>query len=196
MRPGPDFEALYRRDADPWQVASSFYEQRKLELVLAALSRPGYERAWDPACGTGHLAARLSSRTREVLATDAAAASVKITQRTCAGLTNVVIRQAEVPRGGPPEGGRFDIVVVSEFLYYLNDADRSGLLDLIDEVAAPRAEVLGVHWRHHAGDAWLSGAAVQTELRDGFRQRGWRDGVRIEDPDFVLHSLRRGDGSG
>ena len=37
----PDFEALYRRDADPWQVASSFYEQRKLELVLAALSRAG-----------------------------------------------------------------------------------------------------------------------------------------------------------
>ena len=54
----PDFEALYRRDADPWRVASSFYEQRKLDLVLAVLepadvrarlgSRPAEPGIWPP----------------------------------------------------------------------------------------------------------------------------------------------------
>ncbi|HYI57876.1 MAG TPA: hypothetical protein VEX66_06885 [Microlunatus sp.] len=32
----PDFDALYRQDPDPWGVASSFYERRKLQIVLAA----------------------------------------------------------------------------------------------------------------------------------------------------------------
>ncbi len=188
----PDFEALYRRDNDPWQVASSFYEQRKLDVVLAALSRATYERAWDPACGTGHLAARLSLRSEEILATDLSETSVKITTRTCAGLDNVLVRQRRIPDAGAPEGDPFDLVVVSEFLYYLSDQDRSGVIDLIQHVTGPRAEVLGVHWRHRPHDAWLSGADVQAELRDGLVQRGWQDCVRVEDPDFVLNTLRRG----
>ena len=53
----PDFEALYQADADPWQVRSSFYEARKLDLLLACLSRPMYDAAWDPSCGVGELAA-------------------------------------------------------------------------------------------------------------------------------------------
>ncbi len=36
----PDFEALYVRDPDPWQVGSSWYEQRKLSIVLASLPKP------------------------------------------------------------------------------------------------------------------------------------------------------------
>ena len=118
----PDFEALYRRDADPWQVASSFYEQRKLDLVLAALSRPttsgpGIRPAapviWPP--GSRRAAGRSWPPTL-------AAASVKITRRTCAGLDNVVVRQARGARGrAAGRAARFDLVVVSEFLYYLND---------------------------------------------------------------------------
>lgn len=188
----PDFEELYRRDTDPWQVASSFYEQRKLELVLAVLSRPRYERSWDPACGTGHLAARLSLRTGHVLATDVAAASIEITRRTCAGLANVIIRQTEVPGDGPPGEGPFDLVVISEFLYYLDERERAGLYDLMPSVCTEGAEVVSVHWRHHPHDAWLSGAAVQAELNDALRDRGWREGVRLEDPEFVLQSVRRG----
>ena len=46
-----------------------------------------------------------------------------------------------------------------------------------------------MHWRHRPHDAWLSGADVQAELRDGLVQRGWQDGVRVEDPEFVLNTL-------
>jgi hypothetical protein len=58
----PDFDALYRDDPDPWQVRSSFYEQRKLDIVLAGLQRPRYRSAWDPACGVGELRTRPTSR--------------------------------------------------------------------------------------------------------------------------------------
>jgi SAM-dependent methyltransferase len=186
----PNFEELYRANADPWAVGFSFYEQRKLQLLLAALSRPHYARAWDPACGTGHLAARLAQRTEHVLATDAAAAAVEITRRTCVGLPNVTVEQRSLP---DPALDRetFDLVILGEFLYYLTDADRSASYALLESLTSPSAEVAAVHWRHHPHDAWLSGADVQAELVAAFGEHGWRLGVHLEDPDFVLHTLRR-----
>ena len=60
----PDFDALYEADPDPFHVRSSFYEQRKLGLVLDCLTKPTYAAAWDPACGIGEMAARLAPRTK------------------------------------------------------------------------------------------------------------------------------------
>lgn len=187
----PDFDALYGANPDPWAVSSSFYERRKLDLVMGVLSRPHYAHAWDPACGTGHAAERLADRTEQVLATDAAAAAVQITRRTCAGRPNVTVEQRSLP--GPARAAEtFDLVVLGEFLYYLLDVDRSVTYDLLHAVAAPTAEVVAVHWRHHPHDAWLSGAAVQAELVSALTGRGWQLEVQLEDPDFVLHTLRRG----
>ena len=70
MSQSPDFETLYRANHEPWRVGSSLYEQRKLEIVLACMSRPCYRLAWDPARGTGHLAVRLAERCDRVLASD------------------------------------------------------------------------------------------------------------------------------
>jgi len=33
----PDFESMYRADSDPWQVQTSWYERRKLAVLLASL---------------------------------------------------------------------------------------------------------------------------------------------------------------
>ena len=83
MSQPPDFETLYRANHDPWRVGTSSYEQRKLDIVLACLSRPRYCLAWDPACGTGHLAARLAERCDRVLASDASEAAVALTTTEC-----------------------------------------------------------------------------------------------------------------
>jgi len=141
----PDFNALYGANPDPWAVSSSFYEQRKLDLVLGVLARPRYAHAWDPACGTGHGAERLADRAEQVLATDAAATAVEITRRTCAGRLNVTVEQRSLP--SPVRAGEtFDLMVLGEFLYYLVDVDRSATYDLLHAAAAPTAEVVAVHW--------------------------------------------------
>jgi SAM-dependent methyltransferase len=186
----PDFNALYGANPDPWAVSSSFYEQRKLDLVLGVLARPRYAHAWDPACGTGHGAERLADRAEQVLATDAAATAVEITRRTCAGRLNVTVEQRSLP--SPVRAGEtFDLMVLGEFLYYLVDVDRSATYDLLHAAAAPTAEVVAVHWRHHPHDAWLSGAAVQAELVSALTGHGWHLEVELEEPNFIMHTLRR-----
>jgi hypothetical protein len=190
----PDFEALYRGESDPWQVASSFYEQRKLGLVLAALSRQRYRRAWDPAAGTGHLADRLAVRCDQVLATDLVPTAVRLAATTCAERPNVTLRRWAFPGDGRPDAeSGFDLVVLSEFLYYLPAEQRAAIAGLLDEVTAPEAEVLSLHWRQQPHDAWLSGVAVQQELAEALQSTGWRLRYRIEDIGFDLAGWRRGE---
>ena len=189
----PDFDALYRDEGDPWRVGSSFYEQRKLDLLVAALSRSRYGSAWDPACGTGHLAARLASRCDAVLATDSSLAAVRLAEATCASHDNVRLERRAFPQDGQPDPRRrVDLLVLSEFLYYLDTDERAAIGPLIDKVTAPRAEIQAVHWRHEPHDAWLSGVAVQQELADTLAGQGWRLVYRIEDLEFDLAGWRRG----
>jgi nicotinamidase-related amidase len=123
----PDFEELYRGCSDPWQVGTSFCEQRKLSLPAAAK-----------------------------IATE-----------------------------------RIDLVVLSEFLYYLDSQARAATLDLVDRVAAAPAEVVAMHWGHHPHDAHPNGAAVQNEIPETLAGRGWGPAVRLGDPDFFLHTRGR-----
>lgn len=186
----PDFEALYGAESDPWKVRSSFYEQRKLDIVLASLGRPFYRSAWDPACGVGELALRLAGRCTAVLATDLAASAVRITGQRCEHESGVTTAQLALP-AAPNTPARFDLVVLSEFMYYLDAEARPAALTLIDAVAADDAEVVAVHWRHHPHDGWLSGVEVEDETVQFLRDRGWSPTVHHDDTGFVLDVLRR-----
>ena len=196
MSAPPDFEALYRRNADPWQVGSSPYEQRKLGIVLAGLLRTRYALAWDAACGTGHLAAKLAHRCDQVLASDASPRAVELTQGACAAERNVVVQVLRLPDAPTDPLFRPDLVVLSEFVYYLDDRERAASLRVIDEHAALTAEVVAVHWRHIPEDAWLSGAATQTEIVARLADQGWRPALHHADEEFVIDTLcRRGTAS-
>jgi SAM-dependent methyltransferase len=190
----PDFETLYRADHDPWQVGTSSYEQRKLDIVLACLSRPRYRLAWDPACGTGHLAVRLAERCDRVLASDAAEAAVALTATECRGLGNVMCRVLRLP-AVPADLGAPDLIVLSEFFYYLADAARAKTIGLLDQVAAADCEVLAVHWRHVPSDAWLGGSGAQQEIVTRLASLGWTHRVHHDDEEFVLDVIDRRTGS-
>lgn len=192
----PDFDAVYRNDSDPWQVHSSFYEQRKLAIVLATLSQLRYERAWDPACGVGELVLRLAERCGSVLASDASTVAVDLTAQHTAGDPRITVREVTLPAAAASlGGGGFDLVVLSEFMYYLDAPARSATLTSLSTVTVPRAEVVSLHWRHQPGDAWLSGADTQLEITAALTGRGWQHLVHHADKDFVLDTFRRGDSS-
>lgn len=188
-----DFDALYVRDPDPFEVRSSWYERRKLGVLLASLALPRYAAAWDPACGTGDLVVALSDRCGHVLATDASPTAVQITREHAAGRDGVEVREHRLPQRPSFDLSALDLLIVPEVLYYLPADERAQTCELLDTVAGPgQAELVAVHWRHHPHDAYLSGAHVTDELGGEMVRRGWSASVRHDDPDFVLASWRRG----
>ena len=185
----PDFDAMYAADPDPWNVRDSWYERRKESVVLALLARERYDHAWDTASGTGDLALALSRRCGRVTASDATPRAVVLTGDLLSGVSASVVanRLPEVPALAEPP----DLVVLSEVLYYLPEADRLRALEAVGAAARPSAELVVVHWRHHPDDAFLAGAVATEEADRLLRERGWERLVWHDDRHFVAASWVR-----
>ncbi|MDF3313495.1 class I SAM-dependent methyltransferase [Rhodococcus sp. T2V] len=184
------FDAMYAASPDPWGFGDRWYEQRKYALTLAALPRPRYRRAFEPGCSIGILTAALAHRCDEVVATDVATRALDLARARLDAdgvLGRVELHQASLLDPWPP--GRFDLIVLSEVLYYLDD---DGLATTIARaVAALEAEgtLIGVHWRHPVPEYPQSGGAVQDAIATG---TGLVPVAAYCDADFRLDVYTRG----
>lgn len=186
MRAVPDFDRLYAEDPDPWRVATSWYERRKIAVTLAALRRERYDLAWDAAAGTGDLAAALADRCATVLATDASARACALTQARVAGLGPARVERSALPDRPAGLADGPDLVVLSEVLYYLTDRQRRATYDLLTALAHDETEVVAVHWLGALDDAYVSGATAQRELDARLVADGWSRLVTHTDEEFGL----------
>jgi SAM-dependent methyltransferase len=140
------FEALYARDPDPWRFADSLYEREKYAATLAALPRPHYPRALELGCSIGVLTRALAPRCRALLATDAAETPLAAARRRCADLPRVEFRRLRAPQEWPAEVPAFDLILLSEVVYYLDPADVAALAARVGATLAPDGDILLVHW--------------------------------------------------
>ena len=92
---GPDVDAWYAEQDDPFGVGTRWYERRKRAVVAAALQRERYRLCWDAACGTGHLAQDLVPRCERLVASDAAARAVELTRGRLSGAREPHERQVQ-----------------------------------------------------------------------------------------------------
>ena len=159
------FEAIYGRDPDPWRFADSAYERTKYDATLAALERPRYGRALEVGCSIGVLTRDLAPRCDALLAVDAAAAPLEAARARCTGLPQVEFGRMLVPRDWPAAAPPFDLILLSEVVYYLDAADVGRLAARVGASLAPGGEVLLVHWTG-ATDYPLSGDAATALLVD------------------------------
>ena len=156
------FDELYGRDADPWGFETSAYERDKYADTVAALPRPRYGRVLEVGCSIGVLTALLAERADHLLATDVAEAALAVARRRLEGARNVGFSRAAFPDEAPE--GPFDLIVLSEVLYYLSAADLRRAADVTLTRLAPGGEVLLVHWLGETPDYPLTG----DEAADGF----------------------------
>jgi SAM-dependent methyltransferase len=157
------FDGLYERSDDPWLLRERWYESRKRALTLAMLPDAHYARAYEPGCATGELTAELAPRCDALLAADLSADAVTLARRRVAHLGNVKIEQRAIPDDWPD--GRFDLIVISELAYYLDESQLARLAARIESSLAPGGTIIACHWRQPIEGWPHSGDFVHAELR-------------------------------
>ena len=160
--PATYFAAMYAGAEDPWGFRSRWYEQRKRDVTLTALTRPRYRRAFEPGCSIGVLTAALADRCDEVVAADVDERAVSTARSELARHGHVRVERLSVPQEWPD--GMFDLVVISEVAYYLARPELEQLLDCAVGSLAPRGTLLACHWRHPVPDYPATGDDVHQRL--------------------------------
>ncbi|MEV7103266.1 SAM-dependent methyltransferase [Streptomyces atroolivaceus] len=184
--PAGYFEDMYRGEDDPWHLQERWYEQRKYALTLASLPRPRFRSAFEPACSVGQLTRLLAPRCERLLAADRVASAVETARRRTADLGQVEVARLTVPEEWPE--GRFDLIVLSELLYYFDGERLDGLLSRATGSLEPGGTLVTVHWNHPVPEHLYTGAQLAGRLA---REPGLllRTGHREED--FVLQTFSR-----
>src|SRR6202453_2153535 len=141
----PDyFDALYTADPDPWNFGTSPYERAKYALTLGALPKPRYRAALEVGCSIGVLTRALASRCTAVVAIDAAPTPLVEARRRCADFPCVRFEPMFVPTQWPE--GVFELILLSEVVYYLNPEDVDRLTARVTHSLAKEGSVILVHW--------------------------------------------------
>lgn len=154
------FEALYARDPDPWRFASSDYERDKYTATLSAL-RPRYRHALEVGCSIGVLTALLAPRCDALLALDVSDRALTMARERCAAIPGIAFARMAVPGDWPP--GDFDLILLSEVLYYLSPSDLAALARRVAGALVPGGDCVLVHWTGET-DYPLGGDAAVTRF--------------------------------
>jgi len=112
------FEGLWQR-GDHWDLESSAFEQMKYARILALLDGRHYPRVLELRCGAGTLTWHLASLADYVLALDIASGAIDRAQALWTGPATVDFRQANIMDYNPHAEGPWDLVVLSDIMYYL-----------------------------------------------------------------------------
>ncbi|MEF7615755.1 methyltransferase [Aquincola sp. MAHUQ-54] len=161
------FDSLYARGSDPWDYRRRWYEARKRALMLACLPRQRYRAGFEPGCANGELAAALAARCDSYLAADFHPVALAAARERLAGQPHVRVAEARMPDEWPAaaaDGGRFDLVVLSEFGYYLDGDALAAMAWRCRETLEAGGTVIGCHWRRPIDGCVLDGDGVHRIL--------------------------------
>lgn len=136
-----ELDRLYAGNPDPWDFKASAYERLKYRRTLALLPRRGYKRVLEVGCSIGVLGRQLALRSKRYLGLDASPRAVALARASAR--PGMEFRQCVVPQQFPP--GPFDLVVLSEVLYFLGVSDVRRLAVRV-RAACPRGDVVCVNF--------------------------------------------------
>ena len=200
------FDALYQDNTDPWQYQTRWYEKRKRDMCLAVLPQAEYGRAIELGCGNGVFSELLAQRCQSLLSIDGNKQAVQLAQQRLADLSHVRVIQGVIPNvlftiDNEPVSDKplalkpaFDLIVISEILYYLSAEDIDRVTAWIGQNLAVGGTLLCCHWRYDIEGFEMNGQKVHQRLYQAFNSTNQTDSnyltfthqSKIVDSDFLL----------
>lgn len=178
------FDRVHDDRADPWD-GNGWYERRKRDVFMAALPRERYRSCFQPGCSLGALTGALAARCETVLAADVSTVALRRARLALREAPGVRFARMEVP-GEWPEG-RFELVVIAEFAYYLPPAALASLVDRSREALEEGGDLLVAHY-----GGPIDGYALDArDVHAAFAGAGMRRLVDHRDERFTLQVYRR-----
>lgn len=178
--PVEHFERLARESEDPWDYATSAYEQRKYRRTLEYLPEPA-GRTLELGCSIGVFTAMLAPRTSHLVAVDFSPTALARARARLDGDDRVELRRRRLPEEMP--AGPFDTIVCAEILYYWSAPLVRVGLRRMEAALAPGGRLIAVHWRHPDRRRELTGddvhAIIDAETRLATE-------ARYATPDYLL----------
>jgi SAM-dependent methyltransferase len=186
------------RHPDPWRAGDRWYEVRKRNLLLAALPRARFSYAYEPGCGNGVLTQELAARCDRVLAADFSESAIAAARQRLQHAGHVELRRQTVPQEWPwpsnaltvadpanvnTAGNCFDLIVISEFAYYLPEEALQTLATLAAATLSDDGCLIACHWRHDFEERIHTSEAVHAAFD---HQAGLHRAGGYRDADFLL----------
>lgn len=157
-----DFEARYAAQGDPWGYTESEYERRKYAATLKACGPGPFACGLELGGSIGVFTAQLAPRCRRLVTVDAAPTAVTAARERLADAEQVEVILGVVPDAIPV--ARYDLVVASEILYYLDARELEATLRTLAASTAAGARLVAVHWRPPGPERPLDAAQVHATL--------------------------------
>ncbi|MFC7051222.1 class I SAM-dependent methyltransferase [Hansschlegelia quercus] len=152
------FDEKFRSDPDPWNYVGSLFEAHKRRVLLRACGTRHFGRALEIGCAIGVTTVELAKICSRVVAVDASPTALREAARRTADLPNVTLQLVRLPDNIPP--GPFDLIVVSEILYYLPERHAAAAMSALRRALAPGGRLVLLHHVRDFDDAaqkpWLA----------------------------------------
>jgi SAM-dependent methyltransferase len=149
-RDAAHFQRIYAANADPWGFGSTEYEQEKYQRTLLALGDRRFADGLEVGCSIGYLTRMLAPRCDRLLGIDLVEQPLQAARTRCADCPNVRFERMQVPGDWPD--GRFDLIMLSEVLYFLTPADIDRCAARVLTSLLPGGTVLLVNWLGQSDD--------------------------------------------
>lgn len=180
------FDELFQHTDDPWAFRQRWYERRKRALTLATLPREHYRSIFEPGCANGELSAALAERCDRFLGCDTSSRAVDLARQRLQGVAHATIMQGRLPQDWPE--GPFDLIVLSELGYYLDEQDLQRLINCALASLSDDGQLLACHWRPAIEGCPLEAGQVHDLLE---KHLSLHRVCSHREPDFLLDVFSR-----